>query len=209
MLQQPEAASPAGYRPDVDGLRAVAVLLVLASHLGTRPAGGYIGVDVFFVISGYLISASILSEMQSGRFSIVAFYERRIRRIFPALLVMMFVVTLLAYRYLLPLEMMEYARSLLAALASGSNFQFWHEGGYFELPSALKPLLHTWSLGVEEQFYVFFPLFLVAMRRWFSRRLKAGIYGVAAVSLIAACLSVRHDSVTAFLLRAAAGVGSF
>ena len=198
MLQQPEAASPAGYRPDIDGLRALAVLLVLASHLGARPTGGYIGVDVFFVISGYLISASILSEMHSGRFSIAAFYERRIRRIFPALLVMMFAVTLLAYFFLLPVEMTEFARSLLAALASGSNFLFWHEGGYFELPSALKPLLHTWSLGVEEQFYVFFPIFLILMRRWFPRRLKAGIYGVAALSLLAACLTLPNHDVAAF-----------
>ena len=198
MLQQPEAASPAGYRADIDGLRAVAVLLVVASHLGTRPTGGYIGVDVFFVISGYLISASILSEMQSGRFSIAAFYERRIRRIFPALLVMLFVVSILAYIYLLPVEMLEYARSLLGALASGSNFLFWHEGGYFDSPSALKPLLHTWSLGVEEQFYILFPIFLVVMRRWFPKRLQAGIYAIAAISLVAACRTVQHDDAAAF-----------
>ncbi len=198
MLQQPEAASPAGYRPDIDGLRAVAVLLVLASHLDMKPLGGFIGVDVFFVISGYLISASILSDMQSGRFSIVAFYERRIRRIFPALLVMMIVTTALAWHYLLPQEIVLYAQSLLASIASGSNFLFWHEGGYFDLPANVKPLLHTWSLSVEEQFYVLFPLFLVAMRRWLPKSLKLGIIVISIVSFLTACLTVPNHDVAAF-----------
>jgi peptidoglycan/LPS O-acetylase OafA/YrhL len=198
MLQQPEAASPAGYRRDIDGLRAVAVLLVLASHLETKPLGGYIGVDVFFVISGYLISASILSDMQAGRFSIAAFYERRIRRIFPAMLAMLLVTTALAWHYLLPAENVLYAQSLLASIASGSNFLFWHEGGYFDLPATIKPLLHTWSLSVEEQFYVLFPLFLVAMRRWLPGSLKRGIVTISLLSLLAACFTVPNHDVAAF-----------
>src|SRR5258708_29810624 len=103
----------------------------------------------------------ILSELASGRFSIVNFYERRIRRIFPALLGMLLVTTVLAYRYLAPSDLEAYARSMLAALLSVSNILFWHQAGYFDAPSAAKPLLHTWSLGVEEQFYLLFPLLLV------------------------------------------------
>lgn len=186
------------YRPDVDGLRAVAVLLVLARHLVTKAMGGYVGVDVFFVISGYLIGASIFSDMAAGRFSIVGFYERRVRRIFPAMLVMMLGTTVLAYRYLVPSEVESYAKSLLAALASGSNFFFWRDGGYFDLPTYLKPLLHTWSLGVEEQFYVLFPVFLMFLARWFPGRLKAAIVGVMLVSFAAACIAVRWSPVTAF-----------
>ena len=188
------------YRPDIDGLRAVAVLLVLADHLGTRLSGGYIGVDVFFVISGYLISANILSEMATGRFSLVNFYERRVRRIFPALLVMLAVVSVLAYRFFLISEMIAYAHSLLAALFSGSNILFWREAGYFDAPSELKPLLHTWSLAVEEQFYIIFPLLLLVLRKWWSRRLKAAIIALAIVSLAAAALVVRNHPEAAFFL---------
>jgi peptidoglycan/LPS O-acetylase OafA/YrhL len=192
-----EVASRIRYRPDVDGLRAIAVLMVLAEHLDTKLTGGYIGVDVFFVISGYLISATILADMAQGRFTIAGFYERRIRRIFPALLAMLLVTTVLVYHYFLPSEVEAYAGSLLAALASGSNFLFWHKGGYFDQPDA-EPLLHTWSLGVEEQFYILFPVFLVLVRRWFPRRLKAAVLGIAAASFIAACLTVRTHPIAAF-----------
>jgi len=185
------------YRPDIDGLRALAVILVLLNHLETPMTGGYVGVDVFFVISGYLISANILSDMAAGKFTIVGFYERRVRRIFPALLTMLLVVTLLAYRYLIPSEIEDYSRSLLAALASGSNFYFWHKGGYFDQPD-LQPLLHTWSLGVEEQFYILFPLLLVMIRRWFPQRLRPAIIGISVVSFIAACLTVRSHAIAAF-----------
>ena len=135
-----------GYRPDIDGLRAVAVLLVVFDHLHLVFLGGYIGVDVFFVISGYLISSIILSEMSAGRFSILSFYERRIRRIFPALLVMMVVVALLAYRFLVPSETTNFAQSMVAATFSFSNVLFMRQSGYFDQPSQLKPLLHTGHL---------------------------------------------------------------
>jgi peptidoglycan/LPS O-acetylase OafA/YrhL len=198
MSLQPGRLPSFKYRPDVDGLRAVAVLLVIAGHLRTRVTGGYVGVDVFFVISGYLISATILSELAQGKFSIVNFYERRIRRIFPAMLVMMAVVSFLAYRYFVPSEVEAYAKSLLAALFSGSNFLFWHDAGYFDAQSELKPMLHTWSLAVEEQFYIFFPIFLILIRRWFPERMKTAIWGVAFVSLAAASVIVIHNPVAAF-----------
>ena len=188
----------ADYRRDIDGLRAVAVMIVVFNHLHLRFTGGYVGVDVFFVISGYLISAHIISAMRAGTFSIVDFYQRRIRRIFPAMLAMLLVVAALSYRYLLPQETVAAAQSSLATLFSCSNVLFWHQSGYFDAPSALKPLLHTWSLAVEEQFYIFFPVFLVVVLRWFPSRLKAAIWTVTAISFLAACVWTLHDSTTAF-----------
>ena len=158
-----DSGSRLTYRADIDGLRAVAVGLVVLNHLRTRFTGGYIGVDVFFVISGYLISAAILKEMNNGTFSTLRFYERRIRRIFPALFAMLLGVSILVWHFNIPSEIEDFGRSLVAAVLSVSNMLFWHQSGYFDAPSALKPLLHTWSLGVEEQFYIFFPLFLVAI----------------------------------------------
>jgi len=155
------------YRADIDGLRAVAVLLVFAYHLGTaRVRGGFVGVDVFFVISGYLIGSIILSEIDSGKFSLLSFYERRVRRILPALFVALAVCAVLAYKFFLPAELDEFAKSFLAATFSFSNVFFYHQAGYFEGPAAMKPLLHTWSLAVEEQFYIFLPLLLLAVRRY-------------------------------------------
>jgi peptidoglycan/LPS O-acetylase OafA/YrhL len=166
MFQPTRAHSGVKYRADIDGLRAVAVFLVLLFHIGTPIYGGFIGVDVFFVISGFLISSVVMSDFAAGRFSILAFYERRIRRILPALLVMMIVTTILAWHFFIPEEIEAFGRSQLAALFSVSNFLFWKQSGYFDDPSALKPLLHTWSLGVEEQFYIFFPLLLMFVRRF-------------------------------------------
>ena len=198
-VQAPPRKSKLTYRPDVDGLRAVAVLLVVFDHIQTRfTTGGYIGVDVFFVISGYLISSLILSEMAAGKFSVVNFYERRIRRIFPALLAMLLGTAVLAYIFYVPSETEAFARSLLAALFSGSNFLFWHQAGYFDAPSAFKPLLHTWSLAVEEQFYIIFPLFLIAVRRWLPNRLRMAIWGITALTFVAACFFVRRDPTAAF-----------
>jgi peptidoglycan/LPS O-acetylase OafA/YrhL len=188
------------YRTDIDGLRAVAVLLVVADHLRTHLSGGYIGVDVFFVISGYLISAVILKEMASGTFSIVNFYERRIRRIFPALIVLLLATCVPAWVYLFPSELRDFSRSLLAATFSVSNLWFFHQAGYFDAPSAFKPLLHTWSLAVEEQFYIFFPLFLVLVRRFAREHLKAAIVGIAGVTFVLALFYVRRDATAAFFL---------
>ncbi len=189
------------YRPDIDGLRAVAVLLVVAYHTGIAKChGGFIGVDVFFVISGFLISSVILAEISAGKFSIFAFYERRIRRIFPALMVMMFLTSFLAWKYFLPTELIDYAKSLLAATFSVSNIYFWRQSGYFDAPAALKPLLHTWSLAVEEQFYIVFPLFLVLIRKLFPARLRTAVLAFAAVSMLISAYGAFHNPVSTFYL---------
>src|SRR5580704_17097319 len=189
------------YRADIDGLRAVAVLLVVACHIGIyRFRGGYVGVDVFFVISGYLISSVIFAEIAASRFSLFSFYERRVRRIVPALVVMLFATSLLAYRYLLPVELEDYAKSLVAAIFSKSNFYFWSQSGYFDAPAALKPLLHTWSLAVEEQFYIFFPLFLLTVRRFFPARLRVSIIAIAILSFAASVFGAyKYPSSTFYL----------
>jgi peptidoglycan/LPS O-acetylase OafA/YrhL len=172
------------YRPDIDGLRAVAVLLVMACHLGAFSTwGGFIGVDVFFVISGFLISSVILTEIEESRFSLAGFYERRIRRIIPALMATLFVTTILACYFLLPSQLMDYAKSLLAATLSTSNIYFLKTSSYFA-NNDTKPLLHTWSLAVEEQFYIFFPLFLMLVRRYFKARFKTAVVAVAVVSFL-------------------------
>jgi peptidoglycan/LPS O-acetylase OafA/YrhL len=194
------AAPRTAYRPDIDGLRAIAVLLVVASHLHVAHfAGGYIGVDVFFVISGYLISANILPQVRSGSFSLRAFYLRRLRRIFPALIVMLAVTVPLAWRFLFPTEMVEYARSLIAAVFACSNTLLWSWGGYFASENELKPLLHTWSLGVEEQFYLLFPLCLLGLTRlrkpgW----IRLFVCTLALVSFAAACFVTPRNPHAAF-----------
>jgi len=186
------------YRADIEGLRAVAVLLVMADHFHTRVRGGFVGVDVFFVISGYLISTLILKEMASGTFSIGNFYERRIRRIVPALIVMLAASAGLAWRYLFPTEMVAFAHSLMGALFGVSNFVFWSWAGYFDGPNELKPLLHTWSLGVEEQFYLLFPIFLIAVHRLARRRLRVLIFAISAVTFGLSVLYVRRDPAAVF-----------
>src|SRR5277367_5104221 len=129
------AKSALAYRADIDGLRAVAVLSVLGFHAGlSKLAGGFVGVDVFFVISGYLISSIVFSEIASSRFSVIGFYERRIRRIFPALFAMLAVSSIFAVIYLLPTELVNYSKSMLAATASASNIYFWQHSGYFNAP---------------------------------------------------------------------------
>jgi len=188
------------YRPDIDGLRAVAVLSVLAFHLGAgHLPGGFVGVDVFFVISGYLISAIMFSEIAASRFSVLAFYERRIRRIFPALFGMLLVFSAVAGFYLLPTEFVDFSKSLLAATTSSSNFYFWQHSGYFDSPTS-SPLLHTWSLAVEEQFYILFPIFLVLVRQFFPQRLKTAVVILFFASLAASAVMVFRDPVTAFYM---------
>ncbi|HET9954177.1 MAG TPA: acyltransferase family protein [Polyangiaceae bacterium] len=158
------------HRTDIDGLRALAVIPVVLFHAGiSRLAGGFAGVDVFFVISGFLITGIIDRELSQGRFSIAKFYERRVRRIFPALFTMFAVVTPLAALLLLPEHFRDYCGSLIAATLFVSNFYYEASTGYFEGPSEQKALLHTWSLSVEEQFYILFPIYLWLARRYLGR----------------------------------------
>ena len=150
------------YRAEIDGLRALAVLPVILFHAGFEWfSGGFVGVDVFFVISGYLITTIIISEMAEGKFSIVNFYERRARRILPALFFVMAACVPFAWLWLTPDDLKDFGQSLVAVSTFSSNILFWLESGYFDTAAELKPLLHTWSLAVEEQYYILFPIFLM------------------------------------------------
>jgi peptidoglycan/LPS O-acetylase OafA/YrhL len=154
------------YREDIDWLRAIAVLAVVAFHF-EAPAifGGFVGVDIFFVISGFLITGIIQSEVQSGTFSFARFYERRVRRLLPALYAMVALTAIPSLHYLLTSERLEFFRSVAAVVTFTSNFFFWFQTGYFDHAAVEKPLLHTWSLAVEEQFYLALPLLLWALLR--------------------------------------------
>jgi peptidoglycan/LPS O-acetylase OafA/YrhL len=182
------------YRKDIDGLRAVAILPVILHHL-REESGGYVGVDVFFVISGYLITTIIFRETQAGTFSLVEFYRRRIQRIVPALVAVIFASLIAGLLILPPPEYAQLGLSATAAALSFSNILFWSQTGYFEAGSALKPLLHTWSLGVEEQFYIVFPVLLITIRNWPPRRIKATIWGLCAASLALSAWQVFTDRV--------------
>ena len=190
------------YRADIDGLRALAVTLVIVFHAWPAALSGeFVGVDVFFVISGYLITGIISSEIETGRFTIVSFYERRVRRILPALIVVLSITSFLAWRLLASEPFLNFAMSAVAAIFFSSNVYFWNESGYFAPEAGQTPLLHTWSLGIEEQFYILFPIALVIALRVF-RKTNAVLLLAATVSLSFA-LSVlwgsRHPSANFFL----------
>ncbi|RZO26564.1 MAG: acyltransferase, partial [SAR86 cluster bacterium] len=157
------------YRPEIDGLRAMAILPVVFFHLGWPLFnGGYIGVDIFFVISGYLISTLIIKEIDSKKFSLLKFYERRIRRIFPALFLVTVVTMLIGWFLMLPSDFKALSQSVFSVSIFSSNIFFWLTNPYFSPPADLQPLLHTWSLSVEEQFYLLYPaLVLLCLRLGF------------------------------------------
>jgi peptidoglycan/LPS O-acetylase OafA/YrhL len=159
------------YRGDIDGLRAIAVAMVIVFHLFDVMPGGFIGVDVFFVISGYLITAILLREAGTGDLSIRRFYERRVRRIAPALLTVIAVSSVAAVFLLLPTDLAGFGKSVIATLSFVSNIYFWRDSDYFSPVAATKPLLHTWSLGIEEQFYIVVPLLVALSFRLHGRRL--------------------------------------
>lgn len=158
------------YRPEIDGLRAIAVIPVIMFHAGFQTfSGGFVGVDVFFVISGYLITSILISEMKTGKFSIIDFYERRIRRILPPLFTVIIVCIPFAWLWMLPSQFKDFSQSIVSVVFFSSNILFWIKSGYFDAASELKPLLHTWSLAVEEQYYLFFPLLLLGLVRYGNR----------------------------------------
>lgn len=171
------------YRREIDGLRTIAVVPVILYHAGFQTfSGGFIGVDVFFVISGYLITSIILTEIIAGNFSIINFYERRARRILPALFFVMFMCIPPAWIFLSRGDLGSFSRSLVAVSLFLSNVFFWRDGGYFETVAELKPLLHTWSLAVEEQFYIFFPLFLAITWKFARQWLFSLLVFIAAIT---------------------------
>ena len=189
------------YRREIDGLRAFAVVPVILFHAGFKIfSGGFVGVDVFFVISGYLITSILLAELETGKLSLAHFYERRARRILPALFLVMFTCLLFSWFWLLPPNFKSFSQSLVAVSLFASNFLFWRTNGYFEAFAEFKPLLHTWSLAVEEQYYVLFPLFLMLCWRLGKRRLALLLVAVTCLSLFAAQWATAKNPAFAFYL---------
>ncbi|NDW00505.1 acyltransferase family protein [Salipiger sp. PrR002] len=189
------------YRSEIDGLRTVAVLPVILFHAGAELfSGGFVGVDIFFVISGYLITTIIMDELERGDFSILRFYERRAKRILPALFVVCIVSLVLAWLLLQSRDFTDFCRSLVAVASFSSNILFWMEADYFDTAAELKPMLHTWSLAVEEQFYIFFPLLLMALWRFGHKTLVWSLGIICLGSLALAQWQVSHAPMAAFFL---------
>jgi peptidoglycan/LPS O-acetylase OafA/YrhL len=186
LVDKSKLRSVGGYRPDIDGLRALAVLVVVAFHgFPEYLPGGFVGVDVFFVISGFLISGIILDETHLGTFSLQRFYARRVRRIFPALLLVL-VTSLLVGCWLLPNDLVRLGRQVAASAVFVSNFYLWFQSGYFSPDARTFPLLHLWSLGVEEQFYIVWPLVIMGLRS----RLSWSIFAIALIGVSSFCLNI-------------------
>lgn len=188
------------YRKDIDGLRAIAVLLVVVFHVYPhKVTGGFIGVDVFFVISGFLITRLIDAELRDGDFSLLDFYARRIRRIFPALALVLAACLAAGWFVLFPADYRNLGKHVAASAGFIANFSLWRDAGYFDDPSELKPVLHLWSLGIEEQFYILWPTLLLIAWRW--RRLPAALAAAVLAASFACNLIVsRGDSTAAFFL---------
>jgi len=189
------------YRSDIDGIRSLAILSVVLYHAGVpRLMGGLRGVDIFFVLSGYLIGGHIYSELHTDRFSYLRFYQRRAKRILPAFFAVM-IFTLIGVLLLMPpLTAYHYARSAFAATLSLSNFEFWRSSGYFDTDSAANPLLMIWSLSVEEQFYVMIPLLMVLLARVRKSWVLPSILAVCAASFVFAVVELRRAPSMVFYL---------
>lgn len=189
------------YRAEIDGLRAIAVIPVLFFHAGF-PAfqSGFVGVDIFFVISGYLITKIIYTDLQSGVFSVKKFYERRIRRILPVLITVCIVCMPFAWVSMLPGDYFVFSKGLVSVATFSSNVLFWKQSGYFERASELNPLLHTWSLSVEEQFYLIFPLFLLLLYSYLRKWILLSIMGVGCISLVLGIIISSSSPSAAFFL---------
>ena len=189
------------YRREIDGVRALAVLPVILFHAGFQTfSGGFVGVDIFFVISGYLITSIILAEQQAGTFTLLNFYERRARRILPALFVVLLACLPFAWLWLLPSDMKEFSDSVFSVSTFMSNILFWRTSGYFDSATELKPLLHTWSLAVEEQYYLLFPVFLMLSWRFGKRWVVPVLVLAAIVSLGASEWGSIHKPPATFYL---------
>ncbi len=202
------------YRREIDGLRALAVVPVMLFHAGFPAfSGGFVGVDVFFVISGYLITSIIMNEREAGTFTLVGFYERRARRILPALFVVALACLPFAWLWMLPGDLKDFSESLIGLSTFASNIVFWLKSGYFDTAAGIKPLLHTWSLAVEEQYYLLFPLFLLLAWRAGKRFLLAVLVVAAILSFAAAQWGSLHKPTAAFYLLPARGwellIGAF
>ncbi len=198
---RPDSPSAIRYRRDVDGLRSVAILPVLLFHAHVPGfPGGYVGVDIFFVISGFLITGIIARDIDAGCFSILRFYERRFRRIVPALSAMILAVLAASAWLYFPGDLEGVPRSSLAASVFASNLWFFTDTGYFAGGADVKPLLHTWSLAVEEQYYMGFPILLMLLARFASRWRAAVVGGIALFSLALAILMQRDTSGFTFYL---------
>jgi len=189
------------YRPEIDGLRALAVLPVILFHAGFQLfSGGYVGVDIFFVISGYLITLIIIEDIDNKRFSLINFYERRARRILPTLFFVILISIPFAWMWMLPEQMKGYSKSIVSTIFFASNFLFWRESGYFDQVTEEKPFLHTWSLAVEEQYYIFFPIFILLALRFGKNRVFWAITFFAAASLLLSEWGWRNNPLGNFYL---------
>ncbi len=187
------------YRREIDGLRALAIIPVLVFHAGFNfISGGFVGVDVFFVISGFLITGIIVNQLENKKFSLTQFYEKRARRILPALFFVTAITTVFAWVILSPEDLLSYSKSLVSVALYVSNIFFAFDGGYFETAAELKPLLHTWSLSVEEQYYLFFPLLLILLWNLSRRHILSLIVCIAVCSIVIAEWGIRHFPVLAY-----------
>ncbi len=194
-------SATSAHRADIDGLRAIAVVAVLLFHASfTRFSGGYVGVDVFFVISGFLITQIILRELAAGQFSMTRFYARRVRRIFPALAATLLFTLAVGVALLVPYRLEQLGNSVAAVSLFVSNILFWKTSGYFGATAEQLPLLHTWSLAVEEQFYILYPLLLLAIHRFLGGRFRWWLCVAAVLSLMLGIYLTRANPAAAFYL---------
>jgi peptidoglycan/LPS O-acetylase OafA/YrhL len=201
LFERAKTSTQLQYRPDIDGLRALAVIPVLLYHAGVAPfAGGYVGVDVFFVISGYLIASITFEDVRKGRFSILKFYERRIRRIFPALFAVLLACFVVGSFLLMPADFRRLGATIAAASVSASNILFAQQAGYFDTGADTNPLMHTWSLAVEEQYYLVFPIFMAGMQLARARVLLVSLIALFTLSFAWSVFQLSYDATGAFYL---------
>lgn len=187
------------YRADIDGLRAVAILPVILFHMGVDSfTGGFIGVDIFFVISGFLITSIVLPQLQAGTFSLLKFYERRARRILPALVFMVLLTAIASYYILFPHQIKDFSQSIAATALFLSNYFFYLETDYFNPFTNHAPLLHTWSLAVEEQFYIFYPVLLILLCKLNKLMLIFALAAIGIVSFVSSLMIIDSNATLAF-----------